>query len=72
MISEVIEKIGVAKNKALKFTVMFKRLKVKNSTKFRWWPFAGDDTYVEHDPSQWREKFTVIQEYKTDAPGRPT
>lgn len=72
MTNEVIERIGVAKNKALKFPVLFHRLKVKNSTKFRWWPVPGDSAYIEHDPSQWREKFTVIQEYKTDAPGRPT
>ena len=68
----VIERVGVAKNKALKFAVMFQRLKVKHSTKFRVWPVPGDSAYIELDPSQWREKYTVVQEYSTDAPGRPS
>lgn len=72
MVAEIVERVGVAKNKALKFTVLFQRLKVKTATKFRWWPVAGDDAYVEFDPSQWRDKFTVIEEHRTDAPARPS
>lgn len=67
-----VEKVGVAQNKNLGFTVMFHRVRVKLSTKFRVWPVPGDDRFLELDPSQWREKYTVIQEYKTDAPGRPS
>ena len=69
---ETIERIGVAKNKALGFAAMFQRLKVKNSTKFRVWPVPGDEHYLELDPSEWREKYKVVSEIKTSAPGRPT
>lgn len=68
----VEDRCGVAKNKALGFAVMFKRGRVKLSTKFRVWPVPGDNTFLELDPSEWRAKYTVVSEHKTDSGGRPS
>lgn len=72
MTDVVVERVGVAKNRNLGFPVMFQRVRVKLSTKFRAWPFPGDPEYIELDPSEWRRKYTVIEEHKTDAPARPS
>lgn len=58
------DRVGVAKNKSLGFAVLFKRGRVKLSTKYRVWPVPGDDRFMELDPSEWRDKFTVIAEHK--------
>lgn len=67
-----VERVGVAKNKALGFLAVFQRCRVKLSTKFRVWPVAGSDRYIELDPSQWRDKYSVIAEHRTSEPARPT
>jgi hypothetical protein len=72
VLPEIVQRVGVANNKALGFPVMFQRLLVKNSTKFRVWPVAGDNHYLELDPSEWRAKYTVLEEHITDAERRPT
>lgn len=72
LIPIIVERIGLAKNRNLGFTVLYHRCKVKLSTKFRAWPFPGDPEYIELDPSQWREKYLIIQEHKTNAPARPS
>ena len=68
----VEDRCGVATNKALGFAVMFKRGRVKLSTKFRVWPVPGDNTFLELDPSEWRAKYTVVTEHKTDSGWRPS
>lgn len=65
-------RVGICRNRNLKFTCMFQRVLVKLSTKFRIFPVAGDCRYLEIDPSQFRDKYTVVQEYVTSEPGRPT
>lgn len=65
-----VERIGVGKNKNLGFAVLYHRGRVKLSTKYRVWLVMGDDRFLELDPSEWREKYQVIQEYKTDAKAR--
>lgn len=72
IVPEVIEKIGVAKPKTIPVAVLFHRVRVKNSTKFRVWPVLGDYRFIEMDPTVWREKYAVVVEYKTDAPSRPS
>jgi len=67
----VVERCGIAQSRALKYTAVFKRGKLKLSTKFRVWPFAGDDAYIELDPSEWRAKFRVVEEFKTNHEQRP-
>jgi hypothetical protein len=66
------DRCGVAQNKSLGFAVLFKRGRVKLSTKFRVWPIPGDDSFVEFDPSEWRAKYTVVSEHKTNSGGRPS
>lgn len=70
--SMTVERVGVCKSKALGYAALFHRGTVKRSTKFRVWPVAGDDHFLELDPSQWRDKYEVVQEYKTNEPGKPT
>lgn len=62
----VTERCGVAVHRTLKFTALYKRVKVKLSTKFRVWPFAGDPVFMELDPSEWRKRYRVVEEFKTD------
>jgi hypothetical protein len=60
---EFIEhKVGMASSKRTGAIVLFKRGKVKLSTKYRVWPVAGDDTFIELDPSEWRERYLVVSE----------
>lgn len=61
-----VERCGVCRSKALKYTAMYQRVKVKLSTKFRVWPFPGDRTFIELDPSEWRTKFSIAHEEKTN------
>lgn len=62
---EFIEhKVGIAKSRRTGAIVLFKRGKLKLSTKYRVWPVAGDDTYLELDPSEWRERYSVVSERK--------
>ena len=72
VIPAVIERVGVAVNRKLRFAVLFQRLKVKLSTKYRVWPNPGDDHYLELDPSEWRNRYRVVVEHHTDAPLRPS
>lgn len=63
MISDFIEhKVGIAKSRITGAVVLFKRGRVKLSTKYRVWPVAGDDTFLELDPSEWRERYSVVSE----------
>lgn len=55
-------KIGIASSKRTGAVVLFKRGRVKLSTKYRVWPVAGDDTFIELDPSEWRERYSVVSE----------
>lgn len=55
-----VDRVGVARNKSLGFAVLFHRGRVKLSTKYRVWPVAGDDRFIEMDPSEWREKYTAV------------
>lgn len=57
-------KVGIAKSRRTGAIVLFKRGKVKLSTKYRVWPVAGDDTFIELDPSEWRERYSVVSECK--------
>lgn len=67
------DRVGVAKNKSLGFAVLFKRGRVKLSTKYRVWPVPGDDRFMELDPSEWRDKFMVVAEHKSKTgSNRPT
>lgn len=60
---EFIEhKVGIASSKRTGAVVLFKRGRVKLSTKYRVWPVAGDDTFLELDPSEWRERYSVVSE----------
>lgn len=62
---EFIEhKVGIAKSRRTGAIVLFKRGKLKLSTKYRVWPVAGDDTFLELDPSEWRERYCVVSECK--------
>lgn len=71
-IPAVVERVGVAVNRSLRFAVLFQRLKVKLSTKYRVWPVPGDDHYLELDPSEWRDRYRVVCEHCTDAALRPS
>lgn len=68
----VVQRVGVAANRTFGYTAIFHRVLVKLSTKYRVWPVVGDKRYLELDPSEWREKYRVIEEHKTDAPAQPT
>lgn len=62
---EFIEhKVGIATSRRTGAVVLFKRGRVKLSTKYRVWPVAGDDTFIELDPSEWRERYSVVSGYK--------
>ena len=65
-------RVGVATSRATGSAAMYQRLIVKRSTKFRVWPVAGDSRFLEMDPSEWRDKYKVAHEFKTEEPGRPT
>jgi hypothetical protein len=58
----VERKVGIASSKRTGAIVLFKRGKVKLSTKYRVWPVAGDDTFLELDPSEWRDRYSVVSE----------
>ena len=67
------ERIGVARNKNLNAPALFHRGTVKLSTKFRVWLVPGDDRFIELDPSEFREKYEVLQQFKPEgAASRPT
>ena len=62
---EFIEhKVGIACSRRTGAIVLFKRGRVKLSTKYRVWPVPGDDTFLELDPSEWRERYSVVSECK--------
>ena len=67
-----ILRCGIARNRALGFVCLFQRLAIKRSIRFRVWPVAGRDEYIEMSPTEFRSMYKVIAEHKTDAPGRPT
>lgn len=58
----VEQKVGIASSRRTGAIVLFKRGRVKLSTKYRVWPVAGDDTFIELDPSEWRECYSVVSE----------
>ena len=60
----ISQKIGIASSKRTGAVVLFKRGRVKLSTKYRVWPVPGDDTFLELDPSEWRERYSVVSEVK--------
>lgn len=72
IMEDVIERVGVAQSRKEKLAVMFQRVRVRLSTKFRVFPVPGDVRSFDIDPSEWTKKYQVVKEYKTDAPGRPT
>lgn len=68
-----VERIGVARNKNLGFAVIFHRGRVKLSTKYRVFNhLCGKEHFAELDPSEWRAKYQLVEEYKTSEPGRPS
>lgn len=70
--SDTIERVGVAQSKKEKLAVMFQRVRVRLSTKFRVFPVPGDSRSFDLDPTEWSERYRVVKEYKTNASGRPT
>lgn len=69
----IVHRIGVAQHKELKFAVLFHRGIVKRSTKYRLFrPDMGQQCFAELDPSEWREKYKIVQEYKASETGQPT
>lgn len=61
---ETIERIGVCEHKQHKQRTLFHRVKVKLSRKFRVWPVPGDDRSLLMDPTEFVERFRVVQEFK--------
>lgn len=67
-----VERVGICRSKALRYTALFQRVRVKLSTKYRIWPIPGDPEFLEFDPSQWRDRYTILHEEKTNAAPRPS
>jgi hypothetical protein len=68
-----VNKVGIARSRAIPgMAVLFKRGRVKLSTKYRVWPVPGDDRFIELDPSEWREKYVIVHQVSTDATARPS
>lgn len=60
---ETIERIGVCRAKGTKSAAMFHRLKKRLSRKYRVWPVPGDDRSLLLDPSEFVDRYVVIQWY---------
>lgn len=67
---ETIQRIGLARNAVLG-VVLYHRLVVKQSTKFRVFPVPGDIRSFDLDPTEWAEKYEVVSEHKTTEAGSP-
>jgi hypothetical protein len=66
LIPETVERIGVCRSKSLRYAALFKRLRVKLSRKYRVWPVAGDDRFIELDPYEFTTKFEIVEAYKPE------
>lgn len=59
------ERIGVATSKAIPgAAVLFKRGTVFKSRKYRVWPVAGDDRFIELDPSEFMSRYETVTSYE--------
>lgn len=72
----IVRRVGVCRSKNIPgMAAMFQRVTVKLSTKYRIWPCLmvnGDRSFLEIDPSEWRDKWEVVQEYATKDHGGPS
>ena len=59
-----LERAGIATSRMSGHPVMFHRLTVKLSRKFRVWLVPGDVRFIELDPVEFSARYRVSQEYK--------
>lgn len=64
--NETIERIGVCKFKGIEAAALFHRVKVKLSRKYRVWPVLGNDRSILIDPSEFTDRFQIVQQYKPE------
>lgn len=59
----VVQRVGVATTRKHGTTVMFQRLRIHLSRKYRVYWVPGDPRYDEYDPVAFSDKFKTVQEY---------
>lgn len=62
-----VEKIGVAKSKGMGLVVVFHRVRIHMSRKYRVWWVAGDSRFVDIDPVDFSSRFIVVESIIPDA-----
>jgi len=69
MVRESVQRIGIAQSRRNGWFGLFHRVRVKLSRRYRVWPVAGRDDYIEYDPCEFSERFAIVEEFRTDQGG---
>jgi hypothetical protein len=57
------EGAGVCNGRETGVSMLYQRGQVFKSRKYRVWPVAGDDRFVELDPDEFQQRFKTVEFY---------